>query len=208
MRLRTTAVVFAGALALVLPTAGPSLADDHDGWGLGILHYQFLDEGGELTRGQIRPADNDTCYLLTGTSRDEPAIDVVNDTRSQAVLFDNRSCGGEPERVVEPGERERNLEAVAVVFRSSHEEGPGRGDWDGREEQGLGDQGLGDQGLGEQGRGEQGRGDQGQEDPGRGDGEGREDQAARPGNGAVEDGVGAPEAGGEDFLASVFRALG
>ncbi|MER5870799.1 hypothetical protein [Streptomyces sp. NPDC002044] len=40
MRLRTTAVVFAGALALVLPPAGPASADD-GGRNLGVLDYRY-----------------------------------------------------------------------------------------------------------------------------------------------------------------------
>ena len=43
MSVRSTAAVFAGALALVLPAAGPSLAYDHDGRGLGELQYRLAD---------------------------------------------------------------------------------------------------------------------------------------------------------------------
>ncbi|MGW6857979.1 hypothetical protein [Streptomyces xanthophaeus] len=167
MRLRTTAAaVFVGAAALVLPTAAPSLAD---GPGLGTLHYRFVEDDGDERRAQIRPADNDTCYLLTHTSRSEPAVEVINETRSQAVLFDNPGCSGRAERVLQPGQRARNLEAVAVFFKPA--DGNGRGDqgnggWTGREDEGRGEQGDGEQGNGgwtgreDEGRGEQGRGDQ------------------------------------------------
>ncbi|WP_329379088.1 hypothetical protein OG625_11845 [Streptomyces sp. NBC_01351] len=131
MRLGTTAAVLVGAVALVLPTAGPSLADGHDGWNLGVLHYRFLDEAGEERDGQIRPQENDTCYVLTHTSRDEPAIDVRNDTESLAVLFDNRGCNGEAEVVLEPGERVRNVEVVSAFFKPVGEGGNGHHDWNG-----------------------------------------------------------------------------
>ncbi|WP_411101814.1 hypothetical protein [Streptomyces sp. cmx-4-9] len=168
MRLRTTAAVLVGAAALVLPTAAPSLADDHDGRGLGTLHYRFVEDDGDERRAQIRPAGLDTCYLLTHTSRHEPAVEVVNGTRAVAVLFGNTGCSGRPQRVLGPGERARNLEAVAVYFQPA----------DGRDDQGRGDEeGRGDQGRDDQGRGdEEGRGDQGRDDQGRGDEEGRGDQ--------------------------------
>ncbi|MFF4390556.1 hypothetical protein ACFY0G_27800 [Streptomyces sp. NPDC001552] len=117
MRLRSTAAVFVGALALALPTAGPSVADDHGERALGTLHYQYLDAAGSERRGQIRPADNDTCYLLTRTSRDEPAIEVRNETESLAVLFDNRNCDGVAEKVLKPGEKAKRVEVVSVYFK-------------------------------------------------------------------------------------------
>ncbi|MFF4009672.1 hypothetical protein [Streptomyces sp. NPDC001717] len=147
MRLRTTAAVLAGAVALVLPTAGPSVADGHDGHDgqtLGVLHYRFLDEAGVERTGQIRPRENDTCYVLTHTSRDEPAIEIWNDTESLAVLFDNRGCNGHAERVLDPGERAHNVDVVSVFFKPTGEggdghhwngggggDGDGRGDWNG-----------------------------------------------------------------------------
>ncbi|MFE1414898.1 hypothetical protein ACFW6F_29500 [Streptomyces sp. NPDC058746] len=166
MRLRTTAAVLAGAVALVLPTAGPSLADDHDGRNLGLLHYRFLDEAGEERTGQIRPAENDTCYVLTHTSRDEPAIEVWNDTESLAVLFGNRSCNGHAERVLDPGERTHNVDVVSVFFKPAGQggdghhwnggggDGGGRWDWNGGGGDGGGD-GRGDwNGGGGDGRGD------------------------------------------------------
>ncbi|MFD7259542.1 hypothetical protein [Streptomyces sp. NPDC059874] len=141
MRLRTTAAVLVGAVALVLPTAGPSLADGHDDWNLGVLHYRFLDEAGEVRNGQIRPQENDTCYVLTHTSRDEPAIEVKNDTESLAVLFGNRGCNGEAETVLEPGERARNVEVVSVFFKPVGQGGDGRHDWNGGGGNGGGDGG-------------------------------------------------------------------
>ncbi|MFD4246153.1 hypothetical protein ACFWP3_31850 [Streptomyces sp. NPDC058525] len=199
MSLRTTAAVFAGALAFALPTAGPALADDDGGRGLGTLHYRFIEENGGERRSQIRPADNDTCYLLTDTSSNAPAIDVVNRTRSRAYLYDNRGCAGRAERVLEPGQRARNVSVIAVYFkpvggRGEGGGGGGGGDWngggggggdwnggggagggDGREDQGRGEQGTGDQGRGEQGGegggngGQGGRGETGRGETGRGE---------------------------------------
>ncbi|MFD9260669.1 hypothetical protein ACFVZQ_19625, partial [Streptomyces sp. NPDC059538] len=152
MRLRPTAAVIVGALALALPTAAPSLADDHGERALGTLHYQYLDASGATRNAQIRPADNDTCYLLTRTSRDEPAIEVRNETESLAVLFDNRSCEGEAEAVLKPGGRAKRVEVVSVYFKPADREDTGRGDnggnggnggngtWPGRGDQGRDDE--------------------------------------------------------------------
>ncbi|MEU9143168.1 hypothetical protein [Streptomyces sp. NPDC048349] len=158
MRLRTTAAVFAGALALVLPPAGPALADDDGGRGLGTLHYRFIDEAGGERRAQIRPADNDTCYLLTGTSSNEPAIDVVNNTRSRAFLYDDRGCSGRADRVLEPGERARNVEVVAAFFRPADGRGEGG---DGHGDGGNGGGGDGGDGWGDGGNGGGGHGGDG-----------------------------------------------
>ncbi|MGW6947104.1 hypothetical protein [Streptomyces xanthophaeus] len=219
MRLRTTAAaVFVGAAALVLPTAAPSLAD---GPGLGTLHYRFVEDDGDERRAQIRPADNDTCYLLTHTSRSEPAVEVINETRSQAVLFDNPGCSGRAERVLQPGQRARNLEAVAVFFKPA--DGNGRGDqgnggWTGREDEGRGEQGDGEQGNGGwngregEGRGEQGRGDQTGDqtgddedstDTGRGE-QGRGDEAVEEESGGDE----AVEEGGSEDATEEEEAAG
>lgn len=199
MRLRTTAVVLAGALALALPTAGPSLADD-GGRGLGVLDYRYSDEDGDDRRGQIRPADNDTCYLLTGTSRRRPAVEVRNETESLALLFENGGCAGKAAKVLKPGERARNVEVVAAFFRpvDGHDHGrPGGG----RDDEGRDDQGRDDQGRDDEGR------------PGNGDwqGGGRDDQDGAdsgrpdgPGNATRPDGAGAQE----DLLATVFRRIG
>ncbi|MFI1648908.1 hypothetical protein ACH4XT_18485 [Streptomyces avidinii] len=141
MRLRSTAAVIVGALALALPTAGPSLADDHGERALGTLHYEYLDASGAPRNGRIRPAGNDTCYLLTRTSRDEPAIEVRNETQSLAVLFDNRSCEGEAETVLQPGGRAKQVEVVSVYFKPVDDEEAGLGDnggnstWPGRGDQ-------------------------------------------------------------------------
>ncbi|MET9597531.1 hypothetical protein [Streptomyces sp. NPDC006459] len=149
MRLRPTAAVIVGALALALPTAAPSLADDHGERALGTLHYQYLDASGATRNAQIRPADNDTCYVLTRTSRDEPAIEVRNETESLAVLFDNRSCEGEAEAVLKPGGRAKRVEVVSVYFKPADREDTGRGDnggnggngtWPGRGDQGRDDE--------------------------------------------------------------------
>ncbi|MFI8340575.1 hypothetical protein ACIF8W_10875 [Streptomyces sp. NPDC085639] len=152
MRLRPTAAVIVGALALALPAAAPSLADDHGERALGTLHYRYLDASGATRNGQIRPADNDTCYVLTRTSRDEPAIEVRNETESLAVLFDNRSCEGEAEAVLKPGGRAKRVEVVSVYLKPADREDTGRGDnggnvgnggngtWPGRGDQGRDDE--------------------------------------------------------------------
>ncbi len=209
MRLRSTAAVFVGALALALPTAGPSVADDHGERALGTLHYQYLDAAGSERRGQIRPADNDTCYLLTRTSRDEPAIEVRNETESLAVLFDNRSCNGEAEKVLKPGEKAKRVEVVSVYFKPVDEEDPGRGD-------NGGNGGNGGNGTGP-GRDDRPRDDEANEDltggnggnggngtwPGRDD-QSRDDQTDQNQNQNRDD----EEEEEEDFLAAIFRALG
>ncbi|MFJ3829664.1 hypothetical protein ACIPWI_17045 [Streptomyces sp. NPDC090046] len=151
MRLRSTAAVLVGALALALPTAGPSLADDHEERALGTLHYSYLDASGSQRSGRIRPAGNDTCYLLTRTSRDEPAIEVRNETESLAVLFDNRSCEGEAETVLRPGAKAKQVEVVSVYFKPADDENAGNGGnggngtWPGREDQPREDQSSPDQ---------------------------------------------------------------
>ncbi len=191
MRLRTTAAVLAGALALVLPAAGPSLADTGDR-DLGSLYYEYLDESGSERSGRIRPADNGTCYLLTGTSRDEPAVEVRNATRSVALLFGNRGCYGSPEKVLRPGARADGLEAVSVLFQAADDE-DGRGDWgDGGGQGGDGQTGDG-RGDEDQGRGDQARDDQAGSDQGRGDWQGPED---------------GEEEEEEDFFSLVLRAIG
>ncbi|MEV6577891.1 hypothetical protein AB0M92_06940 [Streptomyces sp. NPDC051582] len=110
MRLRPTAVAFLGALALVLPTAGPSLAGGHDD--LGRLQYIIDNDD----RAQIRPADNDTCYELTGTSRGRPATAVHNGTDSRAVLYANFGCGGRVERELQPGDTVYDVSVRSVTF--------------------------------------------------------------------------------------------
>ncbi|MGW6705507.1 hypothetical protein ACWGDE_11535 [Streptomyces sp. NPDC054956] len=138
MRLRTTATALLGALALVLPTAGLASANDHDDdrEHIGTLHYRFTDEDDDERRAQIHPADNDTCYRLTHTSESRPAFDVRNETESLAVLFHDRSCGGEAEAVLEPGERARNVEVASVLFKPADEDHHGRHDGrhDGRDD--------------------------------------------------------------------------
>ncbi|WP_030708244.1 hypothetical protein [Streptomyces sp. NRRL F-2580] len=187
MRLRTTAAVLVGALALVLPTAGPSLADDHGDRALGTLNYRFINDDDVEENGQIRPADNHTCYVLTHTSQDRPAVAVRNNTRSRAHLFDNRSCSGEEVATLRPDRQVNRVRVVSVYFTPVNEDDEGRGDWNNGGDQGRGDwnnggdQGRGDQGREDEAREDQGRGDQGREDEarddqGRGD-QGRDDQA-------------------------------
>ncbi|MER6781472.1 MULTISPECIES: hypothetical protein [unclassified Streptomyces] len=119
MRLRPTAAALLGALALVLPTAGASLAGGHDDLG----RLQYIIDNDE--RAQIRPADNDTCYELTDTSRNRPATAVHNGTESRALLYPNRGCGGRVERELQPGDTVYNVEVRSVTFvpvRSHHDD--------------------------------------------------------------------------------------
>ncbi|MER5482245.1 hypothetical protein ABT024_03380 [Streptomyces sp. NPDC002812] len=128
MRLRTTATALVGALALVLPTAGLSYANDHDDReNLGTLHYRYSDNG-DTRHGRIEPADNDTCYQLTNASRNHPAFQVRNDTESLAVLFEDRSCGGQAVETLEPGERADDLAVRSVFFKPTDDEHHGRHD--------------------------------------------------------------------------------
>ncbi|MFE7185016.1 hypothetical protein [Streptomyces erythrochromogenes] len=234
MRLGTTAAVFVGALALVLPTAGPSLADDQGGRALGTLQYRYLDDAGRERQGQIRPADDGTCYLLTGTSRNEPAVDVRNRTRSRALLFDNPGCSGRAVATLRPNGAVSDVEVVAAFFQPVDGAGqePGRGEWNNGGEQGQ-DQGQGrgdwanggeqgqDQGRGEWNNGgeqgqDQGRGDWGNggdQQQGRGDQTDAEEEEAEEAEEAEEGEEGGEEAeeetdAEEDFLSMVLRAIG
>ncbi|MFJ3975430.1 hypothetical protein [Streptomyces sp. NPDC090021] len=198
MRLGTTAAVFAGALALALPTAGPAPADDHGGR-LGTLAYRYVDDAGRERQGRIRPADDGTCYLLTGTSRREPALGVTNRTRSRALLFDNPGCAGRAVATLRPNGSVKGVRVVAAFFEPVRDSGhgPGRGDWgDGGGEQG---QGRGDWGGGgEQG---QGRGDWGGGEQGRGE-QGGADEAE------ATDGARETDAAEEDLVSRILRAIG
>ncbi|MFI8448145.1 hypothetical protein [Streptomyces erythrochromogenes] len=219
MRLGTTAAVFVGALALVLPTAGPSLADDQGDRALGTLQYRYLDDAGRERQGQIRPADDGTCYLLTGTSRNEPAVDVRNRTRSRALLFDNPGCSGRAVATLRPNGAVSDVEVVAAFFKPVDGAGqePGRGEWNNGGEQGQDqDQGRGDWANGgEQGQG-QGRGDWGNggdQQQGRGDQTDAEEEEAEEAEEAEEGEEGGEEAeeetdAEEDFLSMVLRAIG
>ncbi|MFF1559579.1 hypothetical protein [Streptomyces sp. NPDC058279] len=178
MRARTTAAALLGALALVLPTAGTSLAVDHDDddgrRSLGRLEYLVDDddEGGDEHR-QIRPADNDTCYRLTGTSWENPATTVRNETESLAVLFRDRDCGERAERVLEPGQRVHGVQVRSVLFKPVDDDNEGR--HEGRQD------GRGDERGDERGDGwGDGRGDGRGDDFGNGD-EDRGRHDARPG---------------------------
>ncbi|MGO4457132.1 hypothetical protein AB4039_07355 [Streptomyces sp. M-16] len=139
MRLRTTAAALLTSLALVVPTAGQALATGHDRDhdSLGTLHYRFTDGDDEVRNAQIHPADNDTCYRLTHAQR-HPAFAVKNETESTALLFEDGSCGGEPQEVLEPGERAHDLRVRSVLFKPSdehHGRHEGRGDSEEREDE-------------------------------------------------------------------------
>ncbi|WP_406512766.1 hypothetical protein OG851_27540 [Streptomyces sp. NBC_00161] len=114
MRLRPTAAALLGALALVLPTAGPSMAGGNDD--LGRLEYIIDNDG----RAQIRPSDNDTCYELTDTSSNRPATAVHNDTESRAVLYPNHGCNGRVERELQPGDTVHNVAVLSATFVPVH----------------------------------------------------------------------------------------
>ncbi|MFF1497056.1 hypothetical protein [Streptomyces sp. NPDC058304] len=114
MRLRPTAAALLGALALVLPTAGPSMAGGNDD--LGRLEYIIDNDG----RAQIRPSDNDTCYELTDTSNNRPATAVHNDTDSRAVLYPNHGCNGRVERELQPGDTVHNVAVLSATFVPVH----------------------------------------------------------------------------------------
>ncbi|MFE9927499.1 hypothetical protein [Streptomyces sp. NPDC005533] len=214
MRLRTTAAVLVGALALVLPTAGPSLADDHDDRVLGTLNYRFVNDDDVEEIGQIRPANNHTCYVLTRTSRDRPAVAVQNNTRSRAHLFDNRSCSGEEVATLGPDRQVNRVRVVSAYFTPVHEgddgrgDNDGRGDWNdggdqGREDEGRGDwNNGGDQGREDEGREDEAREDEAREDQGRGDWNGGGDQARD------DQARGDEREQEEDLIERVFRALG
>ncbi|MFF7295120.1 hypothetical protein [Streptomyces sp. NPDC008265] len=184
MRLRTTAAVFVGALVLVLPTAGPSAAEHRDGRPLGSLQYRYVDDAGRTREGRIRPADNDTCYLLTATSRRHPAVELTNRTRSRAVLFADTGCSGRSVATLDPRESVRGVKVVAALFRSA--EG-GRGDQGGNGGDG-GDWGNGGNGGWSEG-GEEGRGDHAADE--------QDEQDEQDGQEA-----------GEDFLSRLLRSVG
>ncbi|MCX5375760.1 hypothetical protein [Streptomyces sp. NBC_00091] len=138
MRLRSTAAAaLLASFALVLPTAGQSLANEHDRDGLGELHYRYSDDG-DVRRRTIEPADNDTCYRLTGTTPNRPAFWVDNDTESLALLYRGDSCGGEAVEALQPGERAHDLSVRSVYFKPSHHSGhhSGRDDWEDDEDRG------------------------------------------------------------------------
>ncbi|MGE7388514.1 hypothetical protein ACQKM2_23895 [Streptomyces sp. NPDC004126] len=136
MRLRSTAAAaLLASFTLVLPAAGPSLATGHDPYhhSLGEFHYRFADDG-DTRRRTIEPADNDTCYRLTGTSRNRPAFWVENDTESLALVFRGDSCGGEAQETLRPGERAHDLNVRSVFFKPDGHHGGHHGgrddDWD------------------------------------------------------------------------------
>ncbi|MEV6571251.1 hypothetical protein [Streptomyces sp. NPDC051577] len=125
MRVRTTAAAFLGALALVLPASGQAMADDdYDGHHtLGRLYYVVGDEDGDEYTRHISPADNDTCYELTGTDRHRPATEAYNRTESLAVLFEGRGCNGRAVRTLAPGGGAHDVEALSVYFRPTGGDG-------------------------------------------------------------------------------------
>ncbi|WP_330298658.1 hypothetical protein [Streptomyces sp. NBC_00503] len=189
MRLRTTATALVGALALVLPTAGLSYANDHDDREhLGTLHYRFVDDDGDRRDGRIHPADNDTCYRLTNTTWNRPATRVENDTESLAVLFQDRNCGGTAEAELEPGEVLRDTEVRSALFKPTDNDDRHEGRHDGRHD----------------GRGDD-RDDEGRHD-GRGDGrgDGRDDDDRSHGPRATQ----GRSQSAPDFFRSIFRTIG
>ncbi|MFJ6759608.1 hypothetical protein ACIQNK_31900 [Streptomyces sp. NPDC091273] len=180
MRLRTTAAMLVSALALVLPTAGPSLADDHGDRVLGTLNYRFVNDNDIEENGQIRPADTNTCYVLARTSQDKPAVAVQNNTKSRAHLFGNPNCSGEEVATLRPDGQVNQVRAVSAYFTPVNAEDDGRGDQgrddEARDDQSRDDQARDDEARDDEARDDQGRGDQGRDDQARDD-EARDDQS-------------------------------
>ncbi|MFE2147521.1 hypothetical protein ACFXA3_38325 [Streptomyces sp. NPDC059456] len=112
MRVLPTAAALLGALALVLPAAGTSFAGDDDGRLRGRLEYIVDHDEYE----QIRPANYDTCYELTGTSSGRPATSVRNNTDGRATLYPGRGCSGREERTLEPGDRVNDVSVRSAYF--------------------------------------------------------------------------------------------
>lgn len=111
MRLRTTAVALAGALAFTLPAGAQAFADDGQ-----AFNYAFLKDG-ERQSAQLSDLAEDKCHQLTAT--DGAVEEIANDTDKVALLFDNATCTGEPVTAVGPGEKADEMKAVAVVFEQA-----------------------------------------------------------------------------------------
>ncbi|MFI6006590.1 hypothetical protein ACIA98_40660 [Streptomyces sp. NPDC051366] len=121
MRLRTTAVALAGALALTLPAGAQAFADDGQ-----AFNYVFLKDG-ERQLAQISDVTEGKCQKLAVA--DGAVQEIANDTDMVALLFDNATCSGEPVVAAGPGEKVGDITAVAVAFEhAEHAEQGGQGE--------------------------------------------------------------------------------
>ncbi|MFE5539712.1 hypothetical protein [Streptomyces sp. NPDC056492] len=110
MRLRTTAAALAGALALVLPAGAQAFADEGK-----VLDYVYVDQQNAEKNAQIKEAGADQCHALPSAS--SKVLEAVNRTDSEALLFEDADCAGEPVAVLQPGDKAGDFHAAAVVFR-------------------------------------------------------------------------------------------
>ncbi|MFE2479857.1 hypothetical protein [Streptomyces sp. NPDC059389] len=110
MRLRTTAAALAGALALVLPAGAQAFADEGK-----ALDYVYVDQQNAEKNAQIKDVGADQCHALPSAS--SKVLEVVNRTDSEALLFEDAECNGEPVATLQPGDKAGDFHAAAVVFR-------------------------------------------------------------------------------------------
>ncbi|KPI11893.1 hypothetical protein OV450_3037 [Actinobacteria bacterium OV450] len=115
MRLRTTAAALAGALALVLPAGAQAFADDGK-----VLDYVYVDQNKNEKNAQIKDDGADACHALPSAASN--VVEAVNRTDSEALLFEDAECGGEPVATLQPGEKAGDFQAAAVVFRQARKQ--------------------------------------------------------------------------------------
>ncbi|MER6782540.1 MULTISPECIES: hypothetical protein [unclassified Streptomyces] len=116
MRLRTTAAALAGALALVLPAGAQAFADEGK-----ALDYVYVDQHDAEKNAQIKDVGADQCHALPSAS--SMVVEAVNRTDSEALLFEDADCAGEPVATLQPGDKAGDFHAAAVVFRQVREQG-------------------------------------------------------------------------------------
>ncbi|MEV6581024.1 hypothetical protein AB0M92_22965 [Streptomyces sp. NPDC051582] len=115
MRLRTTAAALAGALALVLPAGAQAFADEGK-----VLDYVYVDQQNAEKNAQVKDVGGDQCHALPSAS--SKVLEVVNRTDSQALLFEDAACAGEPVATLQPGDKAGDFHAAAVVFRQMRDQ--------------------------------------------------------------------------------------
>ncbi|MGW6410399.1 hypothetical protein ACWF95_24845 [Streptomyces vinaceus] len=115
MRLRTTAAALAGALALVLPAGAQAFADDGK-----ALDYVYVDHQNAEKNAQIKDVGADQCHALPSAS--SKVLEAVNRTDSEALLFEDADCAGEPVATLQPGDKAGDFHAAAVVFRQMRDQ--------------------------------------------------------------------------------------
>ncbi|MFE3582018.1 hypothetical protein [Streptomyces vinaceus] len=115
MRLRTTAAALAGALALVLPAGAQAFADDGK-----ALDYVYVDQQNAERNAQIKDVGADRCHALPSAS--SMVLEAVNRTDSEALLFEDADCAGEPVATLRPGDKAGDFHAAAVVFRQMRDQ--------------------------------------------------------------------------------------